>query len=100
MSTTENLRIGVVLEAFLDLSLEDVLKFLAIRMPRCIDDRGGRGWLRTAVLIAMSKSCSPVRRRAVGGLALLDRYDMGLDALNAWGNPLHPDARPRPTPRP
>ena len=24
-------------------------------------------------------------------LALLDRYDIGLDALNAWGNPVHPD---------
>ena len=33
MPTTEDLRIGVVLEAFVDLSLEDTLTFLSTEAP-------------------------------------------------------------------
>ncbi len=44
------------------------------------------------VLIAMSTELlASARIDAAAGWRLLERHDIGLDALNAWGNPLHPD---------
>ena len=90
MSTTENLRIGVVLEAFLDLSLEDVLKFLASECPDIsMIEVGAGGYAPSPHCDVEDLLANEDGRRR--WLALLERYDVGLDALNAWGNPLHPE---------
>ena len=90
MSTREDLRIGVVLEAFLDLSLEDVLKFLATESPEVsMIEVGAGGYAPNPHCDVDELLASKDGRRH--WLALLERYSVGLDALNAWGNPLHPD---------
>lgn len=84
------MRIGVVLEAFLDLNLEDVLRFLAAEAPDVSMIEVGAGGFAphphcdVGELLASEDG----RRHWLG---LLNRYAVGLDALNAWGNPLDPD---------
>jgi sugar phosphate isomerase/epimerase len=90
MSTIDDLRIGVVLEAFLDLSLEDVLKFLATEAPDVsMIEVGAGGYAPSPHCNVPELLASQDQRRR--WLRLLERHDIGLDALNAWGNPLHPD---------
>jgi sugar phosphate isomerase/epimerase len=90
MPTTEDLRIGVVLEAFVDLSLEDALKFLSTEVPDVsMVEVGAGGYAPNPHCDVEALLGSEQERRE--WLALLERYDIGLDALNAWGNPLHPD---------
>ena len=90
MSVSEHLSIGVVLEAFLDRSLEDVLKFLSRDAPEVsMVEVGAGGYApnphcEVDVLLATEDA----RRKWLG---LLEQYNFGLDALNAWGNPVHPD---------
>ena len=80
----------MVLEAFLDLSLEDALKFLATESPDVSMVEVGAGGYAPHPHCDVEGllSSQDERRRWLG---LLERYDIGLDALNAWGNPLHPD---------
>jgi sugar phosphate isomerase/epimerase len=90
MSTVSELQIGVVLEAFLDQPLEEVLAFLQQQAPEVTMIEVGVGGYaphpHCDVEVLMS---SDSERRSY--LDLLDRYGIGLDALNAWGNPVHPD---------
>ncbi len=90
MSTVEDLRIGVVLEAFLDNSLEDALRFLAAEAPEVSVIEVGAGGYAPHPHCDVDEllASGDARRR---WLALLDRYGIDLGALNAWGNPLHPD---------
>jgi sugar phosphate isomerase/epimerase len=90
MPTTEGLRIGVVLEALVDLSLEDTLKFLSTEAPEVsMIEVGAGGYAPHPHCDVDDLLVSEQSRRQ--WLALLARYDIGLDALNAWGNPVHPD---------
>jgi sugar phosphate isomerase/epimerase len=90
MPTTEDLTIGVVLEAFVDRSLEDVLKFLSTDAPDVsMVEVGAGGYAPNPHCDVDALLASEQQRR--DWLALLERYDIGLDALNAWGNPVHPD---------
>ena len=90
MSTTEDFSIGVVLEAFVDLSLEATLQFLASEAPDVsVIEVGAGGYAPSPHCDVNALLASEQVRRE--WLALLDRYDIGLDALNAWGNPVHPD---------
>ena len=90
MPITEDLRIGVVLEAFVDLSLEDTLKFLSTEAPEVSMIEVGAGGYAPNPHCDVDQllASEPARR---DWLSLLARYDIGLDALNAWGNPVHPD---------
>ncbi|MEP7112026.1 MAG: sugar phosphate isomerase/epimerase [Ilumatobacteraceae bacterium] len=91
MSTTEDFRIGVVLEAFVDLSLEPTLQFLATQAPDVsVVEVGAGGYAPNPHCDVDGLLASEQARR--DWLALLDRYGIGLDSLNAWGNPVHPDA--------
>ena len=90
MATTEDLRIGVVLEAFVDRSLEDTLMFLSTEAPDVsMIEVGAGGYAPNPHCDVDDLLASEQSRR--DWLSLLERYNIGLDALNAWGNPLHPD---------
>jgi sugar phosphate isomerase/epimerase len=90
MPITEDLRIGVVLEAFVDLSLEDALGFLSTEAPDVSMIEVGVGGYAPNPHCDVDVLLANVQERR-DWLTLLDRYDIGLDALNAWGNPVHPD---------
>ena len=92
MSTqNEELRIAVVLEAFLDRSLDEVMDFLAANAPEVTDLEVGSGGyaphphLDTELLLADAGE----RQR---WLTSITQRGFNVAALNAWGNPLHPDA--------
>jgi sugar phosphate isomerase/epimerase len=90
MSTLSELQIGVVLEAFLDQPLEDVLAFLQQQAPEVtMIEVGAGGYAPHPHCDVEALLSSETERRA--WLDLLARYGIGLDALNAWGNPVHPD---------
>lgn len=90
MPTTEDLRIGVVLEAFVDLSLEETLRFLSTDAPDVsMIEVGAGGYAANPHCDVDNLLASEQARR--DWLSLLERYNVGLDALNAWGNPVHPD---------
>lgn len=90
MATTEDLRIGVVLEAFVDRSLEDTLMFLSTEAPDVsMIEVGAGGYAPNPHCDVDDLLASEQSRR--DWLSLLERHNIGLDALNAWGNPLHPD---------
>ena len=90
MPTTEGLRIGVVLEAFVDVSLEDTLMFLSTEAPEVsMIEVGAGGYAPNPHCNVDDLLVSEQSRRH--WLSLLARYDIGLDSLNAWGNPVHPD---------
>src|SRR6516165_8071551 len=84
------LRIGVVLEAFLDRPLEDVLPWLAQAAPEVTDVEVGAGGYapHPHCDVAELLRSAPAR---TAWLDLVARHGLRLDALNAWGNPLHPD---------
>lgn len=83
--------IGVVLEAFLDRSLEEVLQFLEDEAPDVTHVEVGAGGYAphphcdTELLL----SSATAREEWLG---TIESHGLRLDALNAWGNPLHPDA--------
>lgn len=86
----DGFEIGVVLEAFVELSLEEVLRFLAAEAPEVsMIEVGAGGYAPNPHCDVDELLASDDARRR--WLALLARYGIGLDALNAWGNPLHPD---------
>ena len=84
------LRIGVVLEAFLDRSLEDVLPWLAQAAPEVTDIEVGAGGYAPHPHCDVTELLHSAQART-GWLDLIARHGLRLDALNAWGNPLHPD---------
>src|SRR4051812_31643256 len=86
----ETLRPGVVTEAFGDRPLEAVLDWLAEAVPVVTDLELGSGGY------APTTHCD--RRLLLGDAAERERWRQGIEqrgfriaALNAWGNPLHPD---------
>lgn len=90
MSTTEDFRIGVVLEAFVEYSLEETLIFLSTEAPDVeVVEVGAGGYAPHPHCDVAELLASEQARRE--WLALLHRYGIGLDALNARGNPVHPD---------
>ena len=83
-------RIGVVLEAFLERPLDEVLTWLSTEVPDVTAVEVGAGGY------APHPHCEPDELLAgeqsrTQWLDGLRRHDIELDALNVWGNPLHPD---------
>jgi sugar phosphate isomerase/epimerase len=91
MPPRQELRIGVVLEAFLDQPLEAVLAWLQAAAPEITDIEVGAGGYAPHPHCDVAALLASARARA-GWLDSVARYGLRLDALNAWGNPLHPDA--------
>ena len=87
---TGDLRIGVVLEAFLDWPFEQILSWLPVAAPDITQLEIGAGGYAphphcdVAGLLASGQARS-------AWLAAIARHGLQVDALNAWGNPLHPD---------
>ena len=82
--------IGVVLEAFLDKTLEQALQFLQDEAPDVTHVEVGAGGYaphpHCDVGLLLS---SPTARDE--WLGKIESHGLHLDALNAWGNPVHPD---------
>jgi sugar phosphate isomerase/epimerase len=83
--------IGVVLEAFIDRDLDAALGFLQRTSPEVTHIEVGAGGY------APHPHFDPDLALVDDGyvrsfLDTLERYGITLDALNVWGNPLHPDA--------
>ena len=89
-TTPAQLRIGVVLEAFLDRPLADVLAWLAQAAPEVTDIEAGAGRYAPHPHCDVAELLHSAQARAAW-LDLIARHGLRLDALNAWGNPLHPD---------
>jgi sugar phosphate isomerase/epimerase len=89
-TTPAQLRIGVVLEAFLDRPLEDVLPWLAQAAPEVTDIEVGAGGYAPHPHCDVAGLLGSAQARTAW-LDLIARHGLRLDALNAWGNPLHPD---------
>jgi sugar phosphate isomerase/epimerase len=83
-------RIGVVLEAFGDSALGDVLAWLQREVPEVTDVEVGAGGYAphphcdVALLLASAQS-------RAAWLDQITAHELRVGALNAWGNPLHPD---------
>jgi sugar phosphate isomerase/epimerase len=88
--TPGDFRIGVVLEAFVDLNLDEVLAFLAAQAPEVSMIEVGAGGYAPHPHCDVEALLGSADDRT-RWLDVLARYGVGLDALNAWGNPLHPD---------
>jgi sugar phosphate isomerase/epimerase len=90
MPPASNVSVGVVLEAFLDTDLEDVLSFLRDSAPEVsVIEVGAGGYApHPHCDVDLLLADADARRDWLG---LLERYGIRLDALNAWGNPVHPD---------
>jgi sugar phosphate isomerase/epimerase len=84
-------RVGVVTEAFADRPLVDVLDWLSREAPLVRDLEIGTGGYAPAghCDMALLLSDAGERRR---WLAEITARGLAIGALNAWGNPLHPDA--------
>ena len=91
MAGSPELRIGVVLEAFLDWPLDTTLAWLRSAAPQITHIEVGAGGYAphphcdVAVLLGSASARS-------AWLAGIARHGLAISALNAWGNPLHPDA--------
>ncbi len=86
----DKLEIGVVLEAFLDWPLDKVLPWLRESAPEVTAvEVGAGGYAPHPHCDVDELLASPQARQ--DWLDLLARHGIRLDALNAWGNPLHPD---------
>jgi sugar phosphate isomerase/epimerase len=88
--TGTELRIGVVLEAFLDWPLGEVLPWLRRAAPEVTDIEVGAGGYAPHPHCDVAALLGSAAARSAW-LDLLARHGLRLDALNAWGNPLHPD---------
>jgi sugar phosphate isomerase/epimerase len=91
MTADRSLRVGVVLEAFLDWSLDQVMPWLREHAPEVTDLEIGVGGYAphphcdVPTLLASDQA----RSAWADGIA---QHGLRIDALNAGGNPLHPDA--------
>jgi sugar phosphate isomerase/epimerase len=84
------LRIGVVLEAFLDWPLETVLPWLRQAAPEITDIEVGAGGYAPHPHCDVAELLASARARTAW-LDSIARHGLRLDALNVWGNPLHHD---------
>src|SRR5713226_3715129 len=84
------LRIGVVLEAFLDWPLERVLAWLPEAAPDVTHLEIGAGGYAPHPHCDVQALLASDRARSAW-LAAIAGHGLQVDALNAWGNPLHPD---------
>src|SRR5436190_24277823 len=84
------LQIGVVLEAFADRSLSEILDWLVQAAPDVTQvEIGVGGYAPRTHGDASTLLANPSDRRR--WQAELDARGLTVSALNAWGNPLHPD---------
>ena len=90
MSQVSTPGIGVVLEAFLDRSLEEVLEFLNSTAPEVTHIEVGAGGYAPHPHCNVDALLAD-RSARQDWLDLIRRHGLSLDALNAWGNPLHGD---------
>ena len=84
------LSIGVVLEAFLDWPLERVLGWLPEAAPEVTHLEIGAGGYAPHPHCDVAGLLASDRARS-SWLAAITGPGLRVDALNAWGNPLHPD---------
>jgi sugar phosphate isomerase/epimerase len=83
-------RIGVVLEAFLDWPLDRVMPWLREHAPDVTDLEIGAGGYAPHPHCDVAALLASDRARALWREEIA-RHGLAIDALNAWGNPLHPD---------
>ena len=90
MSESFRPRIGVVLEALLDRPLADVLSWLQRDVPEVTDIEVGVGGYapHPHCDVAALLASAPTRTAWLDQIAA---HGLRVGALNAWGNPLHPD---------
>ncbi|HJY65156.1 MAG TPA: hypothetical protein VJ254_00390, partial [Streptosporangiaceae bacterium] len=91
MTADRSLRIGVVLEAFLDWPLDQVMPWLREHAPEVTDLEIGAGGYAPHPHCDVPALLASDRARAAWRDEIA-RHGLRIDALNAWGNPLHPDA--------
>ena len=82
--------VSVVLEAFLEFSLDEVLTWLSTEVPEVTAVEVGAGGYAPHPHLDPDALLSDESARQAW-LDKLDRHGIRLDALNVWGNPLHPD---------
>ena len=80
----------MVLEAFLDWPLERVLSWLAGAVPEITHLEVGAGGYAPHPHCDVAGLLASGRARSAW-LAVIAGHGLQVDALNAWGNPLHPD---------
>jgi sugar phosphate isomerase/epimerase len=90
MTAGSALRIGVVLEAFCDWPLEQVMGWLRDNAPEVTELEIGAGGYAPHPHCDVAALLASGQVRA-DWLAAIAGYGLRVDALNAWGNPLHPD---------
>src|SRR5499427_11053455 len=79
------LRIGVVLEAFLDRPLDEMLAWLRRAAPEVTDIEVGAGGYAPHPHCDVAELLHSAQARTAW-LDLIARHGLRLDALNAWGN--------------
>jgi sugar phosphate isomerase/epimerase len=90
MTADRSLRIGVVLEAFGDWPLDRVMPWLREHAPDVTDlEIGAGGYAPHPHCDVAGLLASDQARTA--WLDTIARQGLRVDALNAWGNPLHPE---------
>ena len=82
--------VSVVLEAFLDHSLDEALTWLSTEVPEVTAVEVGAGGYAPHPHLDPDALLSDASARQTW-LDKLARHGIKLDALNVWGNPLHPD---------
>lgn len=82
--------IGVVLEAFLHRSLDDVLEWLSDAAPEVTHLEVGAGGYAPHPHCDTEQLLGSAHARSAW-LDNIHRHGLRVGALNAWGNPLHPD---------
>lgn len=87
---TRTVDVSVVLEAFLDTPLPEVLAWLNAAAPEVTAVEVGAGGYAPHPHLDPEAALRDPGVRS-DWLALLGDHDLRLDALNVWGNPLHPD---------
>jgi sugar phosphate isomerase/epimerase len=91
MTGGRELRIGVVLEAFLDWPLADIMSWLRREAPQVTRIEVGAGGYAPHPHCDVAALLGDAQARAAW-LEAIARQKLAVSALNAWGNPLHPDA--------
>ena len=91
MTADRSLRIGVVLEAFLDWPLDRIMPWLREQAPEVTDLEIGAGGYAPHPHCDVETLLASDQARSAWQAAM-DQHGLRIDALNAWGNPLHPDA--------
>ena len=82
--------VSVVLEAFLDHSLDEALTWLSTEVPEVTAVEVGAGGYAPHPHLDPDALLTDASARQ-GWLGKLAGHGIKLDALNVWGNPLHPE---------